>query len=721
MSAVLAANDDDKQGATDAEIIEEAKKYMELVITADGDNRSNALADLQFLSGDQWPEDIKRLRTLDGRPCLTINKLPTFLHQVTNDQRQNVPGIKVHPVDSVADPEVAKIEQGMIRSIEYRSNADVAYDTAVNSAAAIGFGYWRLVTDYCKPDSFDQDIKFKRIRNPFTVYFDPLSEEPDGSDQTRCLISAKIKRTAFRMEYPSAECPSADSLPRGTGDGTTVWLDDEFIRVGEYYRIEYEKATLVQLTNGETGWKKDLVALPEGVTIKAERESFKQKVMLYKLTALEILERTEIKCQWIPVFPVYGDELDIDGKVLRSGLVRNAKDPATMYNYWMTSATEEVAMRNKTPYIGAEGQFDGYEETWGQANNRNFPFLEYKPVSLDGSLAPPPQRQGMADIPSGILAMAMHANDNIKATTGLFDSSLGARGNATSGVQERAQQHQGDVSNFHFTDNLNRSVRQCGRCLVSMIPHYYDAKRIVRTMGEDDTMGHAEINADVPPEKQKADPKTGAVQTVLNDMTVGDYDVTIQSGPSYSTLRQEASDNMIEMGGKWPKLMEVAGDLVVKSQDWPGANEIAERIAKTIPANIRGDEEETDEPMVQTPRGPIPLEQAGQMLAEMDQQIQEMGAQLQEATSGIAKAKIDAQSRENVAEINAVAKNDVAELQGLIQLLLARIPPPIPIVQEALTTGSASATPSASGAEEIRAMPEPGMDSAQPGQEEPAP
>lgn len=733
-------NDKFASGTDKTALITEAKAYLELCIRTDGDNRKEALDDLRKLAGDHWAEKDKRQRQLDRRPCLTINKLPTFLHQVTNDQRQNVPSIKVSPVDSHADVETAELIQGLVRHIEYSSNADVAYDTAVNSAAAIGFGYFRLVTEYCSPTSFDQDIRFRRIRNAFTVYPDPMSEEPDGSDQKRCMITSKEARQDFKREYPDAEA-SSEGFATGLGDQSNAdWLGQDFVRVAEYYRIEQTPAIAVQLSNGENGFKEDLLSMPPGVTIKSERRSFKPKVMLYKITAVDILESTEIKCKWIPVFPVYGDEIDLDGKVIRSGLIRNAKDPSMMYDFWMTSATEEVALRPKIPFIGAEGQFEGYEDDWANANHKSFPYLEYKPTSLDGQLAPPPQRQAMIDIPNGVLTMAMHANDNIKATTGLFDSSLGALGNARSGIQERSQQRQGDLANFHFTDNLNRTVRHVGRCIISMLPGYYDATRIVRIMGEDDTIKPATINqpgtktmpqSQAPPDSNpqpvigpngqpQQDPESGemmvAIQTVLNDLTVGEYDVTVSAGPSYSTLRQEAADSMIQFGKSWPKLMDVAGDKVVKAMDWPGATEIAERIARTIPPQIRGeDDQDPNQPVVNTPKGPIPVDQASQMLQEMDQHIQQLSGQLQQAQSGITKAQIDAESREKVAEINAVSKANVAELTGLVQLLIARIPPPPELAAEALNqpVAPAQAPPDTSS---IRPAPSPGAEAGAPGQ-----
>jgi hypothetical protein len=699
------------------EVLADAKAYLAQCLAADGGQREESLTDLRFVAGEHWPDYIKSVREREKRPCLTVNKLPTFLHQVTNDQRMNVPSIKVSAVGD-EDVDTTNVVQGVIRHIEYSSNADVAYDTAVNSAAAIGFGYFRLVTEYCSPDSFDQEIKFRRIRNAFTVYFDPLSQEPDGSDQTRCMISSKMTKEVFKREYPDAEVTS-QGFDLGPGDESNKeWIGADFVRVAEFYRIEHEPATLIELSNGETGLQEDLLQLPPGVTVVRSRPTTRPKTMWYKISPFEVLEETEIKCKWIPVFPVYGDEIDLDGRVIRSGLVRNARDPAQMYNFWMTSATEEVALRPKTPYVGAEGQFEGYEEEWNSANVQSFAYLEYKPVTLDGSLAPPPQRQQVADIPSGMLAMAMHANDNIKATTGLFDSSLGARGNATSGIQERAQIRQGDVANFHYTDNLHRSVKHAGRCIVDMIPHYLDTKRVVRIMGEDDTISSATINE---PAKDEAgrpihemdeqgqpvlDAQGQAIQKVLNDVTTGEYDVVIKAGPAYDTLREEAADSMVEFGKSWPKLMDVAGDKVIRSMNWPGADEIAARIAKTIPPELRDDEGSDDNAqanVIQTPQGPIPVDQVPQMLEQMNAQMQQMGQALQEAQSGIAKAQVDAQSKVKqaqidaeakikVAEINAVSASDVAELNGLIKLLVEKMQPPPQLSAAAFVTGNGSET-----------------------------
>jgi len=678
----------------DAAILAEARDYLRLCIAADDQNRTAALDDLTFISGEQWDPRDRQQRAISGRPCLTINKLPTFLHQVTNDQRQNKMGAKIHPVND-DDVEKAEVVQGIVRHIEFASNASVATGTAVNSAATIGFGFYRLITRYCDEGTFDQEIAFKRIRNAFTVYLDPGVQELDGSDQTRCMISEKMPRAQFKQKYPKASAAGAQAFAAGTGDQILAdWMGQDFVRVAEFYKVETDEAWLVMTDQGPM-FEDDMkdVIPPPMVQMKngkpMRRKSEKRKVMWYLLTAVDVLESVEIPCRWIPVFPVFGDEVDLDGKVIRSGLVRHAKDPAKMYNYWMTAATEEVALRTKTPYIGAEGQFEGHEDTWAAANTTSFPYLEYKPVTLDGNLAPQPSRQPMADVPIGTITMARTASDDIKATTGLFDSSIGARGTATSGIQERAQQLQGDTANFHYQDNSQITYRHAIKCLIDMVPKIYDGARIVKIMGDDETITSQAIN--------------GFAEDAV-DITDTEYDYTIGVGPAYSTARQEATDALIELGKNWPKLMDVAGDKVVGSMDFFGSEEVAERIKRTIPPNIIGEQEmegEEGQPQVMTPNGPVTLEQAGQMIEQLSQDAEMLTGELEKASRGIPKAQIDAQAKVQVAEINAASKAadtelsyltamDVAELRGLVELLKAQIQPPPQLVADAAVEGRAN-------------------------------
>ena len=647
----------EQESGGDKSVLDQAKKHYKLCVDADTDNRIAAKDDLLFLAGgtNQWPIKAVQQRQLDGRPCLTINSLPTFVHQVTNDQRQNRPSIKVHPVDDGADVKTAKVIQGLIRHIEYESNADIAYDRAVNSAARIGFGFWYLTVEYENERSMQQRIVFRSVRNALSVRIDPLSVEPDGSDMQYAFIDNLMAREEFKRQYPEAEANNVSLISDGSMSG---WLTDNTVLVTEYYCLKWTPAKLALLQDGTTAFEDELSPEQKKLVVST-RQSKRCKTMWYKLTGADVLDQTEIKCKWVPVFPVYGDEIDIEGKVIRAGIIRNAKDPAQMYNMMMTSAVEEIALRPKVPFIMAEGQEEGHEDEFVAANNRSLPYITYKPVTIDGHLAPPPQRSHPADVPTGFLAMAAQARDNIKATTGIFDASLGARGNETSGRAILARQKEGDVANFHYFDGLIRSLRQCGRCLVDMLPHYYDTTRTIRIMGEDEKVGFAVLNQ---PNERQEKLENGKIPAYLNDLSAGTYDVTIAAGPSYSTLRQEAAEAMAENMNRNPQLWGIVGDLYIRNQDWPGADEMAERIKKTIPpqlVEVEGDDEAEAE-VINTPEGPIPVAQVPVILEGMKNQLMQMREALTQADldkAELAKAKAAIEQQEiRIKEFDAATK-----------------------------------------------------------------
>ncbi|MGE5621428.1 MAG: portal protein [Candidatus Bathyarchaeota archaeon] len=662
--------------------VEDCREFIDHVSEVESENRVRALEDLKFLAGDQWPAQIQQQRELEQRPCLTINKLPAFVRQVTNQMRQNRPQVKVHPVDNGADIEIAKILQGLERHIHVNSSADSAYDTAGEHCVTFGWGYWRVVTDYVREDSFDQDIFIRRIRNPFSVYFDPASQEPDGSDAERAAISDWISRDEFKRQYQDADINAYGYY--GSGDFDPEWADDTMVRVAEYFRVERTRDTLVRLSNGAAVFKSQLetpqwqqYVAATGLQVIGDRPSTRRVVRWSKVNGKDQLETREWAGYWIPIVPCYGIEYDIEGKRRLQGIVRDAKDPQRMYNYWRTSETELVALAPKAPWVVAEGQIAGYEDIWRQANTRSFPTLPYKPTDLKGHPVPPPQRQPFAGAPTGIIQAALEASDDIKATTGLFDASLGAKGNETSGVAIRARQQQGDVANFHFFDNLVRSIRHTGRIVLDLIPKIYDTERVARIIGEDGTPSTVTLN-----EKQR-DPQTGAIDRVLNDVTVGTYDVVIDTGPSYQTKRIEAAESMIEFIRAFPQAAGPLGPLIAKNMDWPGAEDIANVLKALLPpavqAAIDGKEAQGVPPELQS------------KMQEMDQVIQQLQSALQDSQrkledkSGVEQIRAGKdirieqmrdQRERDLEAMRSDTRRDVEEIKGWIAMLIERMQPP---------------------------------------------
>jgi hypothetical protein len=576
------------------------------------DSREDELDDLRFMAGSpdnawQWPADVLATRgavqgqTINARPCLTINKLPQHVRLVTNEQRQNRPSGKVIPADDKADVAVAEVFQGIVRHIEYLSDADVAYDTACDNQVTYGEGYIRILTEYCREDSFDQDLKIGRVRNSFSVYMDPMIHDPCGSDAEWCFITEDIPKEEYERLYPDA-LPISVMMSQGVGDQSlSMWMSQETVRIAEYFYIEHQKKKLNLYPDNITAFE----GSPQDKQLKAmfgkplkSRTSEHRQVKWLKTNGFEVLEERDWAGKWIPVIRVVGNEFEVDGQLYISGLVRNAKDAQRMYNYWVSQEAEMLALAPKAPFIGYGGQFEGYETNWKTANTNNWPYLEVNPDVTDGngSPLPLPERAQPPMAQTGLIQAKVGAGEDIKATTGQYDSSIGATSNERTGRAILARQNQGDTSTYHYVDNLARAVRYTTRQLVDLIPKIYDTERVARIVGLDGEVDMVKINPNQPePVRVIKDPITGLDIEKIYNPSIGIYDVVVTTGPSYATKRQEAMEAMQMILQTNPQLWAVAGDLFIKNMDWPGAQEMAARFAKTLDPKVLDNTDESPE------------------------------------------------------------------------------------------------------------------------------
>ena len=611
-----------------------------MAVSAYSESREDELDDLRFAAGSpdnqwQWPADVLATRgsvqgqTINARPCLTINKLPQHVHQVTNDQRQNRPAGKVIPADDKADIEVAAIFEGIVRHIEYLSDADVAYDTACDNQVTYGEGYIRLLTEYSNENSFDQDIRIARVRNSFSVYMDPTIQDPCGSDAEWCFITEDLTTEEYERQFPNA-APISSLLQQGIGDqSTSQWISENTVRIAEYFYVEHTKQTLNLYHGNVSAFKnspedKQMTAM--GMVPIKTREVDVKRIKWCKTNGFEFLEEREWAGKWIPVIRVVGNEFEVDGRLYVSGLVRNAKDAQRMYNYWVSQEAEMLALAPKAPFIGYGGQFEGYEQQWKTANTTNWPYLEVNPDVTDGAGAtlPLPQRAQPPMASSGLLQAKMGASDDIKSTTGQYDSSLGATSNERSGRAILAREKQGDTGTYHYVDNLARAIRYTTRQMVDLIPKIYDTERIARIIGVDGETGMAKINPNQAEPVKKIVDEAGITIEKIYNPSVGVYDVCVTTGPSYMTKRQESLDAMSQLLQGNPQLWAVAGDLFIKNMDWPGAQEMAKRFAKTIDPKLMSEDDKPPE-----------LQAAEQQIQAMGQEMDQMHQMLQNFNKSI--------------------------------------------------------------------------------------
>jgi hypothetical protein len=652
-----------------------AQSRFRTIVEAETVLRQNMLNDLQFRASDQWPDHIKAMREQDNRPCLTVNRLPQFIRQVTNNQRASRPAVQVHPAGEGGEPELAEVMQGIVRHIETRSDADVAYTTAGEHQCTMGRGYIRIVTDYIDDDplSLNQEIKIARVPNPFSIYVDPTTQQPDASDARYAFVVEDMPIPEYRWRFPDSALAELSEFT-SVGNQQPEWMPEGNIRIAEYFYIEETREMMVIIADAEgrpnrypRSQVNDLDGLPAGYTLIAEREVTTRQVKWAMINAVEILEGDESGTagidwpgRYIPIVPVTGDEININGVTDYRGIVRDAKDPQRMYNYWVSAETELIALAPRAPIIGAEGQFEGHEAKWRTANIRNYPYLEYKPKTIAGQLAPPPQRNSW-EPPIAAMAAAINQSDNdLKATGGFNDASLGVRGAQESGRAIRNRQQQDEMANSHYLDNLARAIRQVGRIVVDLIPKIYDTARVMRITGVDEQSRTVMVYAGVDnqPTSDQVQEIPASIEEIY-DVGMERYDVTVSVGPSFQTKRQEALDSLVSFVQAYPNVFPHIGDLLAENMDWPGAKQVAARLKKMLPPNLQDDvDPELIPPQVQS------------KMMQVENQLKEVTKAYQQTKQALDtdQAKAQAQVAMKDREIAAESQAQERELSAKVQL-----------------------------------------------------
>lgn len=709
-------------------VLQEAHERYMNTLSAENENRQTFRESVSFVWGDQWDARLRSERDRDARPVLTNNQLGQFRNQVVNDIRQNKPAIAVHPASDEATDDMAQIIQGLIMNIERQSDAQSAYIKGIENAVDGGVGYWRICSRFENSNSFNQELYIQQIENSMAVFYDPNTIEPDYSDAQFCFVAEQMYKVDFKREFPNASMIDWE----GSVDDFDFNTEDKIL-VCDYFRIVTKKKTLVKTLDGKIMFKEDMKipsnqGMPEGQKpIKIndliakgpdgkniERETDVKSVEWYKMTGREILEQYEWPGKYIPIIKIAGVERFVDGTRLTKGLVTDGLDAQRMYNYWITAATEQIALQSKSPYIMVEGQDEGHEQEWLNANIENIPVLKYKQTDVNGQQAPAPQRNPFAGVPTGIVEMAALCKQDLKSTMGIYDPSLGAHSNETSGRAILAKERQSDVATFHFVDNMNKGIAYTGRQIVDLFPHYYDTERVLRILGEDGEQKKVTINQQV----AQPHPTTGElVTTILNDASLGEYDVTCQTGPNYGTKRIEAANSMAQFMQSYPPAAALIGDLYAKTQDWPESERIADRLKVMLPPAIQAAEQG------QTPIPPQVMQRMQQMQQQsqqMSQHLQQVLQKLQELTQENSILKVQVQNKQSdfaarvqsdeyrlqAAQVNADAKKHDTDINAILDHMkqtqneykmvldfIAKIMPQLAIAPQNVMTDVAQAVP----------------------------
>ncbi len=614
-------------------------------------NIDEAYSDLRFRRGeleDQWDADALRQRK--GRPTHVINEIPQFVRQVTGDQRQSKPSIKVVPVDDQADPDTAEVLAGIIRYIENRSYAQYVYTSAADSQVACGIGHWRVTTEYASSTTFNQEIRIAGIDDGVSVLWDSDAILPTREDAGRCFVPVDMSLAKFKAAWPNAK---ADGFEIRSEAAFLNWHGDDYIRVVEYWVKKPIVRSLVLMPDGgiddvteqtKDFSKEELAAAGEFYQSRGARFERRDgfKICRYLMTSAEILEETDWLGLHIPIVPVVGEEVRIGRDVYRHGIVRYMKEPQRMANYYASAETEVIALQPKAPWIGTRKNFEKDYDLWDTANTENHSFLQFTP---DPANPGGPQRVPPPVASQAIVMGRQKASDMMRAVVGIYDASLGARSNETSGVAIRARDAQGDTGTYVYHSNFALAIQRTGQILVDLAPHVYDTERTMRIIGDDGKPSTTKINRRV---------MEGGEEKVRNDITVGSYDVMTMEGPSYATRRDEARDGLTAFIQAFPQAAPVLGDVYAKMQNWPDADKIGERLEELLPAPIKAKlKQERADPNA-PPEPPSQEEQQ----AAAENEIKQVTVQLELDGKKAANDKIKAETAKIMQEAAAPGEGD---------------------------------------------------------------
>lgn len=647
----------------------------------DADNLKAAKEDIEFvwIRGKQWPDSERLAREANQRPWLEINQMPQFVNMVVNDQRQNRPAIKIRQSDDDATKQVADIYEGYIRAIERDSKAPAVYDSGFEQAVTAGRGYWRVITCYEGEKSFNQTARLCRIPDSLSVRLDPDYQEPDASDIEWGFIVEVLTSDDFKRSYPKAQ-------PLDFNDQSATAVRDKWVTgekgvvVADYYEKVYTRRTLCQLDNGQISYKDEMQQdeHPAGVIDPAtgdypityggakcinERDVDCCQVKWHKVYGGGVLETFDWAGSYIPIVMVIGVETVVDGKRTYQGLIRRARDVQTMFNFWQTKATEQLALAPNAQWLTPLGSVDGLENIWDTANLRYMTRLPYK---ADAS-RPPPQRLDPPQAQTGVLEQANQCRSDFYTTIGIYPPNLAQEPNTeTSGKALNARTQQGDRQTFHFADNLARAIELTGKILVDLLPKIVDTARELPQVSYDGKSSTAKVNQYNP-----------VTQQTDNALGAGSYSVVVDVGPAYATRRMEAADQMLLFMQAYPAAAPLLGDLLARSQDWDEADKIANRLQMMLPPQIQMMEQQAgDDPKAASLMAALQnLQQQSQgSIKQLQQQLQQASLQVQQlqvqvlqgqATNAAQKMSSAKQSMASVKQsLGAVMGQHNAELRA---------------------------------------------------------
>lgn len=583
-------------------IVEEASRRFKRCAEWEANARSNFLADYRFAHGDsdngfQWPNRIRQNRDTDARPCLTMNIVRQHNLQIVNEAKQNKSSVAFRATGGQGTKDAADLYEALFRRTEYLSDAQAAYETACEYQVAGGWGWIRVVTEYCDNKTFNQDFRIKRVWDPLSVYLDMDTQEKNGSDARYGFVFDLVPDEQLEEAYPWVK--ELETLaPLGAATNEDSWNLKDHTRVCEYFRKIPKKDKLVSFINPLNNQRTQLARskMPDEVykeilelPLTKSRDIIDWEIQWHLIVGQRRVDKTIWPGKYIPLIRVLGEETVIDGVLDRKGHTRSMKDAQRMYNYNASAQVEFVALQGKTPWIAAAKAIEEYETMWNSANTVNHSVLIYNSISDDGETpieapqrTPPPNASPAYD--TGMET----AFNQMMMTSGQWQNQMGMGGNERTGAAIDRRQEQSYTSVFHFQNNYADALKFIGKQFLDIVPIIYDKPRLVRVQAENGEDFDLEIDPNAKQAVQMVmDKNENVVRRILNPQ-MGDYGVQSDVGPAYGTRREETVRAMTLLLTQAPDLVPIIGDLLLAAMNFKEAGEAAQRLKRMVPPQALG-------------------------------------------------------------------------------------------------------------------------------------
>lgn len=668
-------------------LIQRAQKQFKSFIDWEGTFRSSFQDDVRFANGDadnQWQWDGTVLQSRKDCPSMTINM--TWIHcaLVQNEIKKNPPAITVRPVGGGATMKSAEVYGGLIREISRASDAINIYLKASESLVQGGVGYWRVLTEYEAEDSFDQVIRIRSVRSPLGVALDPDAKEPSGADSNWGMIFEDVKNDLLEDEYEKYKDVVGAENAIAANVAAADWKNEGYTRVAEWYEKDKFQDQLLGFTDPDSGQFTTafLGDIKDGEIkqrilsdVRTQKRAVtRSRICWYKIFGDKIVDYREVPGKkYIPIVRVVGQETIIDGNLDRKGIVRGLKDTQRNMNYWVSAGAMQVALQTNVPWVGPAAAFENIKQ-WEDANRGRYAYLPYNHRDDQDEIIPPPSRPNPPVMATAYIQGIQIATQQFKDISGQHEATLGKQDNAESSLAIRARQGQGETSTFHFPNALAQGVAHTGRIILDMAPEVYDTPRLIRISNADMTQSEVNVDPRAPEAHAETDkPDEENTTEVTWNPKIGRYEVEAEAGPSYQTQREWTADALGGLLSQNKELWQVIGDYYADNLDFPGAEQMAERIRRTMNPAILGKGPSPNEQKLQQQieQGQKLMQSLMETLAKKQKELDDKDEEIQVKVADALTKRMDAESRRIKEAGNAQANFAAAGLEPDIRNIMS--------------------------------------------------